>query len=85
MCDFRLGLNGVCLSLTAFGKLNFTEIYGIDFLFHPLSIEQYVHLGNSLSDCIVRKRSKHKLTDWNFLESNYCMFTRNTTTYLFLR
>ena len=40
----------------AFGKLNFKEIYGIDFLFHPLSIEQYVRLSNSLSDCIVSKR-----------------------------
>ena len=26
----------------AFGKLNFTEIYGIDFSFNPLSLEQYV-------------------------------------------
>ena len=58
-----------------FGKLNFSDIYGIDFLYNPLSLEQYVRLGNSLSDCIVSNRLEHKLTGWNFLVSNYCMLT----------
>ena len=59
----------------AFGKINFAEIYGIDFLFNPLSLEQYVRLGNSLNDCIVSNRLARKLTGWTFLVSNYCMFT----------
>ena len=56
-----------------FGNPNYPEIYGIDFLFYPLSIEQYVCLGNNLSDCIVSKRLEQKLIVWKFLVTIVCL------------